>query len=382
MNWNEFYTGISPTTFDNLVDLYVDGNRTNTYTEEGSITKPYKTIDAAYTYVNAQAVLAAAAGDFTTARYNVIVSAGEYTDNLTINNPYYINTQLNGAVISGTIDIDTTMQSAPAGGDNYPKLDFSGSTRGNRAYRGKQAQITGKISLTRNNDSLIYMCFAGIDLACDIEAVDAGTWIIDFQNAYGSDSAKSITGTFTDATSYILVESQGQNKLKHTWVGKVIFYNVEGMTFYNINTTPFSQNASIKNSTFNGTVSMPSATAKNLSLDLISYNSFIDTTPTDTNYTIEKLGTETLSYIAKTANYTITAEDDRLECTANSFTITSPTAVGITGKIYGVKNSGTGTITVATTSTQGIDGVTDSSTTLVRWDNLKVMSNGASWIIV
>jgi hypothetical protein len=85
-------------------------------------------------------------------------------------------------------------------------------------------------------------------------------------------------------------------------------------------------------------------------------------------------------YAAKTANYTLTSTDYQIECTANSFTITLPTAVGRTGQIYSVKNSGTGTITLATTSSQTIDGQT--TQTLVQWDNLQIMSNGASWIIL
>jgi len=88
------------------------------------------------------------------------------------------------------------------------------------------------------------------------------------------------------------------------------------------------------------------------------------------------------NYVAKTAAYTLTATDTQVECTANSFAITLPTAVGITKKEYGIKNSGTGTITIATTSSQGIDGTTDSSTALAQWDNIRVMSNGASWIII
>jgi hypothetical protein len=85
-------------------------------------------------------------------------------------------------------------------------------------------------------------------------------------------------------------------------------------------------------------------------------------------------------YVAKTANYTLTTTDYQVECTANSFTITLPTAVGVTGQIYSIKNSGTGTITVATTSSQTIDG--NSTQPLIQWENLVVMSNGANWIIL
>jgi hypothetical protein len=86
------------------------------------------------------------------------------------------------------------------------------------------------------------------------------------------------------------------------------------------------------------------------------------------------------AYKAVSANYTALPGDYQIECTVNSLTVTLPTAVGITGKIYSVKNSGTGTITLATTSSQTIDGAL--TQTLTQWDNLVVFSNGANWIIV
>lgn len=86
----------------------------------------------------------------------------------------------------------------------------------------------------------------------------------------------------------------------------------------------------------------------------------------------------TPSYVAKTANYTALTTDDTIECTANTFTITLPTSVGASGKIYTIKNSGTGVITVDTTSSQTIDG--DTTILLVQGNSLTVQSNNANWI--
>jgi len=91
-------------------------------------------------------------------------------------------------------------------------------------------------------------------------------------------------------------------------------------------------------------------------------------------------GSVTHAYVAKTANYTADATDYLINCTTNSFTVTLPTAVGITGRVYNIKNSGTGVITVATTSSQTIDGVTTQGVNSL--DNLKVMSDGANYIII
>jgi len=86
-----------------------------------------------------------------------------------------------------------------------------------------------------------------------------------------------------------------------------------------------------------------------------------------------------LACVAKTANYTITTLDYTVNCTANSFTVTLPTAIGHT-RIHNIKNSGTGTITVNTTSSQLIDGLLIQ--TVATLANLQIQSNGANWIIL
>ena len=87
-------------------------------------------------------------------------------------------------------------------------------------------------------------------------------------------------------------------------------------------------------------------------------------------------------YVAKTANYTLGSTDGTVECTANSFTITLPSAVPATGRVYNIKNSGNGVITINTTSSQTIDGNASGVLKLVQYDNLTVQSNGANWIIL
>jgi hypothetical protein len=59
-----------------------------------------------------------------------------------------------------------------------------------------------------------------------------------------------------------------------------------------------------------------------------------------------------------------------------------PSAVGLTGIVYNVKNSGTGTITIATTSSQTIDANASGALTLIQYENLTIQSNGANWIIL
>jgi len=86
------------------------------------------------------------------------------------------------------------------------------------------------------------------------------------------------------------------------------------------------------------------------------------------------------AYLAITALRTLDATDYQIECTANSFTVTLPTAVGITGRQYSIKNSGTGTITVACAGAEQIDG--EDTQTLDQDDNMVIQSNNVGWIII
>ncbi len=89
-----------------------------------------------------------------------------------------------------------------------------------------------------------------------------------------------------------------------------------------------------------------------------------------------------LSIVSKTANYTTLSTDDIVNCTANSFTVTLLTAVGRSGRAQTVKNTGTGTITMAATSSQTIDGLSAGSWTVPPGFALTFASDGANWILV
>ena len=86
------------------------------------------------------------------------------------------------------------------------------------------------------------------------------------------------------------------------------------------------------------------------------------------------------SYTAKSANFTATSLTSTIDCT-NTITITLPTAVGQSGRIHTIKNSGTGVITIATTSSQTIDGAATQSLA-TQWSKITVQSTGANWIII
>ena len=80
-----------------------------------------------------------------------------------------------------------------------------------------------------------------------------------------------------------------------------------------------------------------------------------------------------------TSSYTVGVNDYLIDVTGNTITVTLPTAIGINGKNYVIKNSGNGVVTVATTSEQTIDSL--SSKSLNNNDSIEVISDGSNWII-
>jgi hypothetical protein len=89
-----------------------------------------------------------------------------------------------------------------------------------------------------------------------------------------------------------------------------------------------------------------------------------------------------LNYQAKTANYTLTDIDDIVDCTSGTFTLTLPSASLNNGKQYVLKNTGSGVITLNTTSSQTIDGNASGTLTLNTSESMTVVSNNSNWVIV
>lgn len=89
-----------------------------------------------------------------------------------------------------------------------------------------------------------------------------------------------------------------------------------------------------------------------------------------------------LGYVAKTANYTITTSDYLIDCTSGTFTVTLPTASSATaGKLFVVKNSGAGVITVQGNGAELIDAA-NTKALAVQYSLVAVMSTGTKWIII
>lgn len=94
---------------------------------------------------------------------------------------------------------------------------------------------------------------------------------------------------------------------------------------------------------------------------------------------LKSLGGITFPLTGITTTYTVKDDDYLIDITGNTITVTLPTAVGVNGKNYVIKNRGTGVVTVATTSSQTIDGANSKS--LNNNDSIEVVSDGSNWII-
>ena len=104
--------------------------------------------------------------------------------------------------------------------------------------------------------------------------------------------------------------------------------------------------------------------------DIIRYNS--------TLAVWENKNQSIFAYTAQTTTYNALASDYVIHCTSGTFTVNLPTAVGVQGKVYIVKNSGSGLITIDPDGTQTIDGALTYK--IGGNESLKLMSTGANWI--
>jgi len=107
--------------------------------------------------------------------------------------------------------------------------------------------------------------------------------------------------------------------------------------------------------------------AKSLNIELDSFR-------TDLNKYVSRL---VLSSI--TAATTLSADDEVVLCNG-TFTVTLPPAASSEGKIYYIKNIGSGTITIDGDSSETIDNAT--TKVLYQYESKQVVSDGSEWWII
>lgn len=258
--------------------LWVDAGRTDTYTADGSIVYPFKTVLAALAVINADVGKS----------WTMYVQAGTYSDNLTITGPRHLKiVGLGGVVLSGTILINS-------GVGSYDRIEFVG-VNGVRAEKGPALSINGAMTATRLDDSLIYVTFDGCFIAGAFSTTTNGTWVVSYHNCRVNGA---ITGTFSAFTgtppnqSSILIESYGFNEFVGTISGITAFYNCHNSDFYcAINTVPEFENR-FSHCTFASSVSIiPKVGAASVVtyVDGVSYKQLKARTPTLTGVTLSHI---------------------------------------------------------------------------------------------
>lgn len=103
--------------------------------------------------------------------------------------------------------------------------------------------------------------------------------------------------------------------------------------------------------------------------------------------TLNTVGSLTTGAVTKTASYAAAINDQIIlaDSTSNTVTITLPTAVGLFGRRYTVKDwkgkSATNNITIGTTAAQTIDGAA-TKVMNVNYQSYTVVSDGANWAVI
>jgi len=87
------------------------------------------------------------------------------------------------------------------------------------------------------------------------------------------------------------------------------------------------------------------------------------------------------SYKEVSSSYEILQSDSTVNIISGTVTVRLPTAVGITGRVMRIKNSGTGTVTIGTTGTELIDG-TATKVINTQYSLFGLQSTGTKWIII
>lgn len=258
--------------------FYVDGSRTDTYTADGSINKPYKKIQTCMQRINTLSTALAVAGNYPASKYVVKINPGTYADSIIINNQKYLRFEMPGVIISGKIDIATTQQT----GDYYSKIEFWGGMSP-YAEKGDCGELSGVITCTRNNDALIYLSFTGMEISNNLLFRTNGTWVVLADKTYFSGGAKYISGDFTGAgTPCVLLITQGNTKIDANITNyadsttTVALYDCLDTEFDRIN-IDMAYGGMLRNCTFTDAVTIKSGTYK---VDNVSYKEI--TTQTDT----------------------------------------------------------------------------------------------------
>lgn len=119
-----------------------------------------------------------------------------------------------------------------------------------------------------------------------------------------------------------------------------------------------------------------------LLLNTVSINAQVGIATNSPTSTLEVNGSFGTKITTVTSGTTLGTGDAIVLCNSNiSFPVTLPTAVGIAGRMYTIKNIGNAAVSVETTLQQTIDGYPFYELTLIR-NSIQVASDGSNWVVI
>jgi len=213
-----------------------------------------------------------------------------------------------------------------------------------------QSSVKTALDLKANDNTVVHLAgsetvtgaktFSATTLTADVNPINSNTYTL---------------GTVSNYYASAGIGMVNSNIIQARTTAGLFFRNSSGSTYGSMSNT--------------GTWNFLSATVTNAPVN-----------PTDV-VRLSDLQAAGSGYVAKTAAYTLTAADHVVDLTTGTAIFTLPTAVGAAGKQYVVKNSGTGALTVNTTSTQTIDGALTKPFP-AQYSGMRVVSDGANWKII
>jgi len=201
-----------------------------------------------------------------------------------------------------------------------------------------------------------------------------GKYYVEFMGTLANNDANAFS-----ALNYNLQGPAGKSGLIH--------YNTQGLYIYSLSQgDSFQLTRTIQRTRTSGEVLTIYSGLVTILKDAINAATYVPS-PLTSYYTSAQVNSLLAAkqdiegaYTSKTANYTATTSDQYIDCTANSFTVTLPTAASIAGQTFTILNTGSGTITVDTTSSQLISG--SLTQTLPAGSTITVVSSGSYWTIL
>jgi len=246
---------------------YVDGKRTDLYTENGSILKPYKKLSDCLLAIEADILVRLEASETRSeCHYNVELNPSIYSDALIIPACASLQINLNGSTLSG--DIIRTVTQVGYGAEYYSKLIFNGNSA-RRAEKGHQAVVSGNITCNTSEGTnyLYYTTMNGIEFSGNFTATNGVANLMLHKTSLYTTS-KTILGT-----GAILLESYEGTRIKATISGNVALYNVIDSEFSGTINVNSINTHTLRNMIFGGSVTISAGTIK---CDAISYDNLKD----------------------------------------------------------------------------------------------------------